>query len=331
MSDLSQRDTMDDEIDLRELFALFYSRKFTIIGITFLATLIGVAYALMATPIYQADALVQIEEKSGGGLAMSADLAGMLGGTKPTSVAEIEILRSRMILGDVVDTLNLDWSAEPKRLPQIGNFLKRFDLPDPGWEFISNYAWHDETITLEWLQVPETLLGEPFILTHQGNGAFTVDLGDGNPLPGQVGELLEIETIGFALMVSALESPVGRQFVVKQKHISGVLKNLRANLSISEKGKNSSILRLTLKGEDGAEAVTILDNILRVYLLQNLSRNAAEAESSLAFIQQQLPEAQAQVRAAEDRLNAYNCRKTRLICRLKPFRCWNKALKSRRS
>lgn len=210
-----------------------------------------------------------------------------------------------MILGDVVDTLNLDWSAEPKRLPQIGNFLKRFDLPDPGWEFISNYAWHDETITLEWLQVPETLLGEPFILTHQGNGAFTVDLGDGNPLPGQVGELLEIETIGFALMVSALESPVGRQFVVKQKHISGVLKNLRANLSISEKGKNSSILRLTLKGEDGAEAVTILDNILRVYLLQNLSRNAAEAESSLAFIQQQLPEAQAQVRAAEDRLNAY--------------------------
>lgn len=90
MSDLSQRDTMDDEIDLRELFALFYSRKFTIIGITFLATLIGVAYALMATPIYQADALVQIEEKSGGGLAMSADLAGMLGGTKPLPLLKLK-------------------------------------------------------------------------------------------------------------------------------------------------------------------------------------------------------------------------------------------------
>ena len=140
MADTSQNGMVDDEIDLRELFALFYSRKFTIIGITFFAALIGVAYALMATPIYQADALVQIEEKSGGGLAMSADLADMLGGAETQSVAEIEILRSRMILGDVVDALDMDWSAEPKRLPFVGNFLERYDVPNPNWGFISSYA-----------------------------------------------------------------------------------------------------------------------------------------------------------------------------------------------
>jgi tyrosine-protein kinase Etk/Wzc len=305
MADASQNGMADDEIDLRELFALFYSRKFTIIGITFLAALIGVAYAFMATPIYQADALIQIEEKSGGGLAMSADLAGMLGGTEPQSVAEIEILRSRMILGDVVDTLNMDWTAEPKRLPLVGNFLKRYDIPNPNWGLISSYAWHDEIITLGWLQVPEEILGEPLVLTHLGNGAFTVDLGFGSPLSGQVGKFLKVDGAGFSLMVNKLEGPEGRQYTIQQDHISDVFEDFRENLSISERGKNSSIIHLALKHDDGAKAVAILDHILRVYLLQNLSRNAAEAESSLSFIEQQLPEAQTQVRAAEDTLNAY--------------------------
>ena len=305
MSNSSSTDMSDDEIDLRELFSLFYARKFSILGITFLATLIGVAYALMATPIYQADALVQIEEKSGGGLAVSADLASMLGGSESESVAEIEILRSRMILGDVVDTLDLDWQAEPQRLPYVGNFLKRFELRDPGWAFLSSYAWHDEAIALSWLKVPDALLGEAIVLTNLGSEEFSVELPSGTSLFGQVGEVLSDEIIGLELGVSILNGPVGRKFILKENNVFDVLQGLRNNLSISEKGKNSSILQLTLKHEDGAKAVEILDEILRVYLLQNLSRNAAEAESSLTFIQQQLPEAQAQVRVAENALNAF--------------------------
>ena len=305
MSNPSSTDMVDDEIDLRELFSLFYARKFTIIGITFLATLIGVAYALMATPIYQADALVQIEEKSGGGLAVSADLAGMLGGSESESVAEIEILRSRMILGDVVDTLDLDWHAEPKRLPLAGNFLMRFDLPDPGWEFLSSYAWHDEAISLSWLKTPEVLHGEAITLTALSDGQFSVEVPSGEILHGQVGQLLVDRATGLELSVIALDGRAGREFVLKQNSIYDVLRDLRENLSISEKGKKSSILQLTLKHEDGTKAVDILDDILRVYLLQNLSRNAAEAESSLTFIRQQLPEAQAQVRVAENALNAF--------------------------
>ena len=305
MSDLSTQNIDDDEIDLVALFGMFYKRKFTIIGITFLATVIGVVIALISTPVYQADALVQLEENSSGGLALSSDLTDMLGGSAPESVAEIEILRSRMILGDVINTLHLDWSAEPKRLPIIGNLLKRVALADPEWGFISSYAWHDEIITLNWLKVPDSLLGEAITLTTLDDASYTVDLGFGSPLIGNVGELLQNDATGFSVMVSQLEGAPGRQFTLQQDHISDVLEGFRESLSVAEKGKNSSILRLTLKDEDGAHAVTILDQVLRVYLLQNLSRNAAEAQSSLSFIQEQLPEAQAQVRAAEDTLNAY--------------------------
>ena len=306
MSETPARDFIDDdEIDLRELFGLFYARKFTIIAITFLATLIGVAYALVSVPVYQADALVQLEEKSSGGLALSSELTDMLGGTAPQSVAEIEIIKSRMILGSVVEELNLDQTATPKRLPVIGNFLTRYTLPDPGWGFLSSYAWHDEAITLGALSVPDAMLGEPITLTYLGNDAFTVDLDTGSLISGKVGEKLQDPTTGFALLIDELSGAAGREFFITQNAPANVVKNLRSNLSISEKGKNSAILQLTLKGENRTEAARILDRITEVYLLQNLTRNVAEAESSLAFIRQQLPEAKTSVTNAEGALNAF--------------------------
>lgn len=305
MTELPAVSSQDDEIDLRELFGLFYARKFTIIAITFLATLIGVAFALISTPIYQADALIQLEEKSSGGLALSSDLTDMLGGTAPQSVAEIEILKSRMILGSVIDKLNLTQVTAPKRLPIIGDFLTRYTLPDPGWAFLSTYAWHDEGIVLGRLNVPDDLLDVPLVLTHLGEGKFTVDLGSGSVLNGRVGISLADKPSGFTILVDRLTGDVGREFVILERFQIEVIDDLRKNFSISEKGKKSSILRLVLKGIRPEEATRILDQITKVYLLQNLSQNVAEAESSIAFINQQIPEAQSLVADAEAALNSF--------------------------
>lgn len=301
MSDISQREVMDDEIDLRELFGLFYARKLMIVLVTFLATLIGVAYALISTPIYQADALVQLEEKSGG-MALSSDLSDLLGSTAPVSVAEIEIIKSRMVLGEVAENLNLDWSAEPKRLPVIGDFLTRYALPDPAW--FSSFAWHDEEILIGRLDVPENLVGTPLVLTNLGDGAYEIMV-DGRRIGGMVGQTLKDDALGFALLVDVLKGQAGREYIVQKVPFATVMELLRANLSISEKGKNSSILQMTMKGEDPRAAAAILDQILDVYLLQNLARSAAEAESSLTFLRQQLPQTQEQVRLAEGALNDF--------------------------
>jgi len=158
----------DDEIDLLELFRLFSARKWSIFAITILAAFVGVIVALTTTPIYKADALLQLEEKSSGGMALSADLSGIFS-ESPQSTAEIEILKSRMILGDVIQSLQLDISATPKRLPFVGNFLTRYTIPDPEFSYFKSYAWHDEAIEVAFLEVPEALLGEPIRLTHLGS------------------------------------------------------------------------------------------------------------------------------------------------------------------
>ncbi len=51
-----------DEIDLGRLVGELIDHRKLIISVTALFTLLSLVYALFATPIYQADALVQVEQ-----------------------------------------------------------------------------------------------------------------------------------------------------------------------------------------------------------------------------------------------------------------------------
>ena len=82
-------------------------------------------------PLYKADGLLQVEEKKSG--LGDLDINALFEGD--TSInAEIEILRSRSVLGAVVDNLNLDINAEPEFFPIFGAAIARMgdesDRPD---------------------------------------------------------------------------------------------------------------------------------------------------------------------------------------------------------
>ena len=51
----------DDEIDLLELLSTILDGKWTIIFFTLLATTLAFIYAFGLTPVYKADALLQVE------------------------------------------------------------------------------------------------------------------------------------------------------------------------------------------------------------------------------------------------------------------------------
>ena len=56
-------DQSEDEIDLSELIGTLIEAKWLISIIAGVFLVVGVFYALVATPIYQADVVLQIEEK----------------------------------------------------------------------------------------------------------------------------------------------------------------------------------------------------------------------------------------------------------------------------
>jgi len=99
----------EDEIDLRELFAILWAGKWVIILITILFAAAGVAYALYKPDIYQANALLAPAEGEAGGrlggqLGSLASLAGVnIGedGSSNTVIAK-EVLQSRAFLTDFI-------------------------------------------------------------------------------------------------------------------------------------------------------------------------------------------------------------------------------------
>jgi len=299
--------TSEDEIDLAALVGVIWAGRWQIAWAVLAALLVGLAVTLLSPPVYRADALLQIEPKRSG-LSLPAGMQDLLGGESAQTLAEIEILRSRLVLGQVVDQLDLDLSATPRRLPVIGEALSRYDLPDPGFAFLAPYAWHAEQIELGELEVPATWIGEEMTLTATGGAGgfdYRVALPDGTTRQGKLRQRLDDPTLGLALRVDVLEGQTGREFIITRSDSRDVIDELRKAFSATETGRQSSILKLELSGADGEAIKQTLDAITRTYLEQNVSRSSAEAQSSLQFIIKQLPTSEAAVTAAQDALNAY--------------------------
>jgi tyrosine-protein kinase Etk/Wzc len=293
----------DDEIDLGLLAQRLWAGRWRIVAIIFLAGVIGVVVALLRTPIYQADALLQLEEKKGS-LALPEGMSDLFSDT-PVSVTEIEIIRSRLVLGQAVAELHLDWSVEPRHLPVIGNALLRYDLPVPATDLLAPFVRPRETLRLDFLKVPPQWLDQDIVLTVGETATFTLDLPDETRIEGQTGKRLTDIARDFSLQIGEITAAPGRQFILSQIGEIKAIENLRETLTVAERGRQSGVIELRYASRDPVEAERVLSAVADAYLEQNIARSAAEADSSLEFVQGQVPEAEAAVKKAEGALNAY--------------------------
>lgn len=301
MQPVSSRD--EDEIDLARLVARLWANKWVIAAFCGLALFAGLLFIFGTVPTYRADALLQLEEKKGQ-LALPEGLSELTG-SEPTSATEIEILRSRLVLGQAVADVHLDWTATPRRLPLPIAALVRLGLPLPDGLGLAAFAQGEERIRIDLLEVPPAWIDEEIPLRLDEPGTFTVTLPDGRELAGKTDVLMALPEERFALRIGALEGAPGRVFQLKHTTEAAAIEELRRRLSVAERGRQTGILELGLTGSDPDETERVLQAIADAYLRQNVGRSSAEADSSLSFVESQLPEAESAVRRAETALNDY--------------------------
>jgi tyrosine-protein kinase Etk/Wzc len=293
----------DDEIDLGQLVVTLWKGKVLIALTTALGIAVGAFVIANTNPTFQADALLQLEERTGS-LALPSSLSEMVD-NDPRSVTEIEILRSRMVLGQAVADQNLDWRVTPELAPAIGTMLSRYRFAFLDGLIPDRFIRPGESIALEHLVVPPNWLNRDIELVVLNGQDFRLGLPDGRQVAGAVGERVTIEDAGFSITIQALAAPTGRHFTIQQLDEIRAIDSLRRRLGISERGRASGILEVRLSGEDRLGNARALNAVIQAYLRQNVSRSAAEAESSLAFIREQLPQAERNLREAEAALNAF--------------------------
>ncbi|MEH6388817.1 MAG: polysaccharide biosynthesis tyrosine autokinase [Pseudomonas profundi] len=296
------------EIDLLALLGALIDHKWIIVACTGLFAVVGIAYALFTTPVFVANAVIQIEEKSSGIGSLLGE-SDLLSSTSP-AVTEIELLKSRSVIGQAVNNLKLTVVAEPKLFPVIGAFVQRRFNPSPDAAVaeplfgLDSYAWGGEQIDVFQLEVPQHYVGESLTLRADDNGRYTLlDQAGITLLSGSVGEA--IVTDGFKLQIAELVARPGTEFLLtKGNHLSTVIAYQDA-IGASEKGRDSGILSLSLESEDPQQAMRTLDEVSRLYVRQNVERKSAEAQQSLEFLQDQLPQVRRDLERAEEALNAY--------------------------
>jgi tyrosine-protein kinase Etk/Wzc len=296
-----------EEMTLRDMLALLADGRWYVVTAAAIALLGGILYALLATPIYRTDALVQVEEQSKNGAL--DELSTLFSGSSPTE-AEVEIIRSRSLVGGVVEELRLDLSAGPHYFPVIGRALARWrDGPAPASPFLglSRYAWGGEKLSVQRLDVPPELEGGELTLVAGDGGRFTLLGPEGERLvEGQVGRAADGQ--GVSLFVEQLQARPETQFRIAKSSRNAATDRLRRDLAVAEIGKKTGIIRLELEGRSPSQIAATLNAVTRAYLRQNVERKSAEAEKTLAFLETQLPIVKANLDSAESALNAYRSR-----------------------
>ena len=297
----------DDEINLAEYFDILVDRKWLVAGVTALGLALGVAYALLATPIYQSNLLIQVEDTAPDAKGFLGDATSLFE-VKTPATGEIQILRSRMVLGNAVDATRLYIDARPRYLPIVGEWLARraHDLSTPGFLGMEGYVSGREGIEVDRLDVPAEMEdGKPFTITALGENRYQLDHEDlRQPLTGTVGQAVEFagdaDTGPIRMLVSRLDGRPGAEFRVERASRLATIENLQKRLQLGEQGKQSNVITVTLEDSDRARLTTTLNAIGAAYVRQNVERKAAEAEKTIGFLDSQLPEFRKQVEASED-------------------------------
>ena len=305
-----------EEVELGHYLDVVVANRWLIAIVTLMALAVGVAYAYLTRPVYEANLLVQVEDTDPSASKSFLGEASALFDVKTQASAEMEIMRSRMIVGGAVEATHLFIDAYPRYVPLIGGWLSRraTTLSDPGFLGFGGYTSGTERIEVSRFEVPPAFEGSPFILTTQEGGRYVLThKGLAEPINGQVGQLTQAtlpqRDAKLELRVDRLDGKPGAQFVVTRAPTLATIEGLQGALVLAERGRQSGVIAATLQDTDPVRLTRVLNAIGTQYVSQNIERKAAEAQKTLAFLDVQLPLYKKQLEQSEEIYNRYRNQK----------------------
>lgn len=304
VSNTQQHHELDDTIDLKELARTLIKHWYWILLCVIVAVALAVLYLRVTKPVYAVDGLIQVESNKNASAALLGDLSSVMDVKSPAQT-EIELLKSRFVLGQALRNLKLDigLSSPQEQLTQrVRQPLPHVLMHSPKHVF---YQIDRTYIDLARLDVSEALLDQRLTLTLKGNKTYQISLNEQVLLTGLIGQATHVDTpMGTIDLLVNDASSQGTLFLVK-KSLRSAAQDLSSRLSVSEKGKLTGILALSYQGTNPTLITQTLNEIMQVYLKQNVERRSAETQKTLAFLKAQLPELKDELEASERRYNEF--------------------------
>jgi tyrosine-protein kinase Etk/Wzc len=292
----------EEPLDLRRALGFLLQQWRVVAGITLLALALGVGYLLCAPPSYTASIVLQVDGDKAA-RALMPEFPGA-GEQKGLATDEMEVLRSRLVLGAAVDETRANIEARPVRTPLVGAGLER--ARNRLAAFGIGSAAPLARIDIAGFDVPPSLEEERFVLTAGAGGHFMLTGPHlAQPLAGKVGVPLRAAVSGgtLVLAVKSLDADSGECFALVRHDRLDTIEALQRDIQVELRGKQSNVISAALEGSAPARVAATMAAIGRAYLRYNGASRAGEAAQRAAVIEGELPRLQQELEAAESRYN----------------------------
>ena len=286
-----------EDTDLSEFIKTLAKNWHIMAPCIILSAIVGVFVAMWLRPIYQVDALLQIETKNNKQSGMMGSLGALFASSSPAET-EMELIKSRQVMGSAVEKMRLDLIANP---------LNKSDrlLHKEGRLELSNF-------NVPWNNLPKEERGKSWtVIAKDSLGGF--DLYDHNEklvLSGNAGTTYHFAYAGDSASFGIFRADFrkGQRFAISKMNRLDAIDVFRQAFSVKEKGKKTGILEFSYQDIYPDRAVEILNEVASSYLRQNVEERNAEAQKTLEFLEKQLPDVKAQMDSSLMNFNTYRNR-----------------------
>ncbi|HKJ02366.1 MAG TPA: GNVR domain-containing protein, partial [Longimicrobiales bacterium] len=266
----------EDEIHLRDVWSLLL-RNWVVIGAALVLTLgATAAYTVYTVPVYQSLTSIRIEENRTD-LPVLDILQTLSSGSEVET--EMEVVRSRSLAEDVVDSLGLQIVAEaPRGVARVvllnSVFVER-------WAPQGTYVLHRQ-------------VDDSYVITDQEDGSpfGTVSTTQAAALPGAT----------FRLQEGAEEYD---EILIDVQTFEKAVSGLQKAVTVARPNREASIVTLGYESTDTQLVHTVPNALAHRFIARGREERKTEARSTVAFLQVQIDTLSRQLSEAEEALTGF--------------------------
>ena len=303
---MSQTANTEDTIDLKELFFSLIA-QWKLIALCIILSLICALLYLRTTPnTYAVDALVQVEDSKGTSAALLGDLSGMINQKSPAQ-AEIEILKSRLVLGEVINHLNLNIRISGTEDSFWNRLMAKHEYDTTYSEKSVLFQDNRNSFDIRQFDIPQYFQDKNLILSFkEGKYSLTDEKTEQVVFSAPLNQISQSSSeYGLWKVGVFSQDSFDATYNIRKQSLPAAMQSLTSNYSVAEKGKMTGVLGLNYQGEDKQHITQVLNAILAAYSQQNIERRSAETAQTLEFLENQLPELKQQLDVAEREFNKF--------------------------
>lgn len=303
---MSQTANTEDTIDLKELFFSLIA-QWKMITLCVLLSIVCALLYLRTTPdTYAVDALVQVEDSKGASAALLGDLSSMIEQKSPAQ-AEIEILKSRLVLGSVIDHLNLNIRVSGTEDSFWNRLIAKHEYDSEYSSQSVLFKDDQKSFDIRQFDIPQYFQDKNLILKFaQGKYSLTDEETEQVIFSAPLNQVSQLQSeFGMWKVAIFSQDSFDNTYNIEKQSLPAAMKSLTADYSVAERGKLTGVLGLNYQGSDKQHITQVLNAILAAYSQQNIERRSAETAQTLKFLENQLPELKQQLDVAEREFNRF--------------------------